>query len=66
MKAPVSLDLFPANFFPSGMYSDRVLLVWYLTRRRELFLLNSPRFARHYDFAIAVALDRLGGLGGVW
>ena len=47
-------------------HSNRVLLVWYLTRRCEYILLNAPSFARLFDLEITAALDRLGGLGGVW
>ena len=47
-------------------HSNRVLLVWYLTRRCEYILLDAPSFARIFDLEIIAALDRLGGLGGVW
>ena len=79
MKEPVSLDLFPDDVCPTdstaarcqrvtplSTHSNRVLLVWYLTRRCECILLNAPSFARIFDLEIAAALDRLGGLGGVW
>ena len=79
MKEPVSLDLFPDDVCPTDFTaarrqrntppstrSNRVLLVWYLTRRCEYILLNAPSFARIFDLEIAAALDRLGGLGGVW
>ena len=80
MKEPISLDLFPHDVFPvitfiaarrqlkTPLYtrSNHVLLVWYLIRRREYILLNAPSFARIFDLEITAALDRLGGLGGVW
>ena len=79
MKEPVSLDLFLDDVCltastaarrqrdrPSFTHSNRVLLVWYLTRRCEYILLNAPSFARLFDLEITAALDRLGGLGGVW
>ena len=79
MKEPVSLDLFPDDVCPTDSTaarrqhntplftrSNRVLLVWYLTRRFEYILLNAPSFARIFDLEIAAALVRLGGLGGVW
>ncbi len=79
MKEPVSLDLFPDDVCltastaarcqrdtPLSTHSNLVLLVWYLTRRCEYILLNAPSFARIFDLEIAAALDRLGGLGGVW
>ena len=47
-------------------HSNRVLLVWYLTRCFKYILLNAPSFARIFDLEITVVLDRLGGLGGVW
>ncbi|WCE92715.1 hypothetical protein [Acidithiobacillus ferriphilus] len=46
--------------------SNRVLLVWYITRRYEYILLGASSFARLFDLEIIAALDRLGGLGGVW
>ena len=61
MKEPVSLDL-----FPSGSFDFRLLLFWYLRRRREYFILGFYELACRSDFAIADVLDRLGGLGGVW
>ena len=79
MKEPVSLDLFPDDVCPTDStaarrqhntppftHSNRVLLVWYLTRRCEYILLNAPSFARIFDLEITAALDRLGGIGGVW
>ena len=79
MKEPVSLDLFPPEVCPTGStaarrqhntplstHSNRVLLVWYLTRRFEYILLNASSVARLFDLEITAALDRLGGLGGVW
>ena len=79
MKAPVSLDLFLDDVCLTASTaarrqrdtspftrSNRFLLVWYLTRRCEYILLNAPSFARIFDLEIAAALDRLGGLGGVW
>ncbi|MGR2927797.1 hypothetical protein [Acidithiobacillus ferriphilus] len=79
MKEPVSLDLFPDDVCPTdstaarrqhntplSTHSNCVLLVWYLTRRCEYILLDAPSFARIFDLEIIAALDRLGGLGGVW
>ena len=50
----------------SGALSNRILLVWYLRRRREFFVLRAPRLACLFDSEIGACLDRLGGLGGVW
>ncbi|MBW9247890.1 MAG: hypothetical protein GJU72_02120 [Acidithiobacillus ferriphilus] len=79
MKEPVSLDLFHDDVCPTDSTaarrrhntllstdSNRFLLVWYLTRRCEYILFNAPRSARIFDLEITAALDRLGGLGGVW
>ena len=64
MKEPVSLDLF--HDMPPSTRSNRVILDCYLTRRFKYILLNAPRSARIFDHEITAALDRLGGLGGVW
>ena len=79
MKEPVSIDLFPDDVCPTdstaarrqhntplSTRSNRVLLVWFLIRRREYHALGAPFFACLFDFEITAALDRLGGLGGVW